>query len=138
MNIKVCSVAAVASNGVIGNEGGIPWKLPSDFKWFKQLTLDHVVIMGRKTWDSLPKKPLPKRYNIVVTSKPLNVETDEPFDYAGNVFATSDLTDALSIGMFEARRRRQDKIFVIGGESLYNAYFKLIERHYITIHSTHN
>lgn len=60
-------VLAMAKNGVIGKDGGIPWRIPDDLKRFKQLTLGKPVIMGRKTWESLPRKPLPGRDNIVVT-----------------------------------------------------------------------
>jgi dihydrofolate reductase len=60
-------VLAIAKNGVIGSAGAIPWRIPEDLKRFKQLTFGKPVIMGRKTWDSLPKKPLPGRDNIVVT-----------------------------------------------------------------------
>ena len=60
-------VLAMARNGVIGKGGAIPWRIADDLKRFKHLTLGKPVIMGRKTWDSLPKKPLPGRDNIVVT-----------------------------------------------------------------------
>ena len=62
-------IAAVAKNGVIGSDNQLPWHLPEDLKHFKQLTTGHAVIMGRKTWESLPPKfrPLPNRLNIVVT-----------------------------------------------------------------------
>ena len=60
-------VVAVASNGVIGAAGTLPWHLPEDLKRFKALTLGKPTIMGRKTWDSLPRKPLPGRTNIVIT-----------------------------------------------------------------------
>ena len=63
-------VVAVAENGVIGNKGALPWRIPEDLKRFKALTLGKPCIMGRKTWDSLPKKPLPGRTNIVVTRDP--------------------------------------------------------------------
>jgi len=63
-------VVAVAKNGVIGNRGALPWRIPEDLKRFKALTMGKPVIMGRKTWDSLPKKPLPGRTNIVVTRNP--------------------------------------------------------------------
>lgn len=63
-------VLAMANNGVIGKDGAIPWRIPEDLKRFKQLTLGKPVIMGRKTWDSLPRKPLPGRDNIVVTRQP--------------------------------------------------------------------
>ena len=66
---KVYLVAAVAANGVIGNQGGLPWQLPEDLKHFKRLTLGHPVIMGRRTWESLGKA-LPGRDNIVVTRQP--------------------------------------------------------------------
>ena len=62
-------VLAVAENGVIGSHGAIPWRISDDLKRFKQLTLGKPVVMGRKTWDSLPKKPLPGRTNIVVTRR---------------------------------------------------------------------
>ena len=64
---EIVLVLAVADNGVIGKDGAIPWHIPADMKRFKALTMGHTVIMGRKTWDSLPKKPLPGRINVVVT-----------------------------------------------------------------------
>ena len=64
-------VAAVAKNGVIGKGGGIPWKIPEDMKRFKKLTSGHPVIMGRKTFESIGK-PLPNRYNFVVSSKEID------------------------------------------------------------------
>jgi len=63
-------VLAMARNGVIGHAGAIPWRLSDDLKRFKQLTMGRPVVMGRKTWDSLPRKPLPGRDNIVVTRQP--------------------------------------------------------------------
>ena len=65
-------IFARAANGVIGRDGGLPWHLPEDLAHFKRLTSGHPVIMGRKTWDSLPPKfrPLPGRTNIVVTRQP--------------------------------------------------------------------
>ena len=60
-------VLAMAENGVIGKDGAIPWRIADDLKRFKQLTLGKTVVMGRKTWDSLPRKPLPERRNVVLT-----------------------------------------------------------------------
>ncbi len=65
--MSVTLILAAADNGVIGKDGAIPWRISEDLKRFKALTLGKTVIMGRKTWDSLPKKPLPERRNIVVT-----------------------------------------------------------------------
>lgn len=64
---EVVLVVAIADNGVIGSRGTIPWRIPEDMKRFKALTMGHTVVMGRKTWDSLPRKPLPGRVNVVVT-----------------------------------------------------------------------
>jgi dihydrofolate reductase len=65
--VSVTLILAAADNGVIGKDGGLPWMIGDDLKRFKTLTLGKTVVMGRKTWDSLPKKPLPGRRNIVVT-----------------------------------------------------------------------
>ena len=64
------AIAAMSLNRVIGAGNKIPWHLPEDFKWFKQMTSGHVVIMGRKTFESLGGKPLPNRINIVLSSSP--------------------------------------------------------------------
>ena len=64
---EIVLVVAIAQNGVIGNAGAIPWHISADMKRFKALTLGHTVVMGRKTWDSLPRKPLPGRVNLVIT-----------------------------------------------------------------------
>ena len=64
---EITLVLAMAENGVIGKDGAIPWHISEDLKRFKALTLGKRVVMGRKTWDSLPKKPLPGRENVVVT-----------------------------------------------------------------------
>jgi len=64
---EITLVLAMAEDGVIGKDGGIPWHISEDLKRFKALTLGKRVVMGRKTWDSLPRKPLPGRENVVVT-----------------------------------------------------------------------
>ncbi len=65
--MTVTLILAAAENGVIGKDGAIPWRIADDMKRFKALTMGKRVVMGRKTWDSLPKKPLPGRDNVVVT-----------------------------------------------------------------------
>jgi dihydrofolate reductase len=67
---RISLVLAMASNGVIGASGAIPWRIPEDMKHFKAVTMGKPIIMGRKTWDSFPKKPLPGRANIVITRDP--------------------------------------------------------------------
>jgi dihydrofolate reductase len=72
------AVVAMSLNRVIGANGTIPWHLPEDFKWFKRLTTGHFVLMGRKTFDSLPK-PLPNRTNIVLTRAPRKLSREPDF-----------------------------------------------------------
>lgn len=103
---RIHLVAAIASNGVIGAWGRLPWNLPEDLKYFKALTYGHPVIMGRRTWDSLGK-PLPGRKNIVVTRT-------QGFDAPGASVAAS-LEAAL------ARCAAEPIAFVIGGGALYAA-----------------
>jgi len=99
----VSFVLARADNGVIGKDGGLPWRLPDDMRRFKQLTLGKPVVMGRKTWESLPRKPLPGRENIVVTR-------DAGFRAEGVVVVHA-LADALA--------RQADEICIIGGAQIY-------------------
>lgn len=103
---RVLLVAAVARNGVIGARGKLPWHLPEDLKHFKQLTLGHPVIMGRRTWDSLGR-PLPGRENIVISRAP-------GFEAAGaSVAASLPAAIALCAG--------EPVAFVIGGSEIYAA-----------------
>jgi len=101
---KIYLVAAVASNGVIGRDGRLPWHLPEDLKHFKRLTLGHPVIMGRRTWESLGR-PLPGRENIVVSRR-------AGYDAPGAAVANS-LEGALALCAGEP------VAFVIGGQQLF-------------------
>lgn len=76
------AIAAMSENRVIGRGNAIPWHLPADFQWFKRLTSGHVVIMGRKTFESLGK-PLPNRINIVLSRHPGRLKRDFPQLYSG-------------------------------------------------------
>jgi dihydrofolate reductase len=104
--VKVSLVAAVARGGVIGRDGGIPWRIPEDARRFRDLTLGHPVVMGRRTWESLPARfrPLPGRRNIVVTR---NVDwRAEGAERAGSLAEALALVDG-------------PQAFVIGGAGLY-------------------
>ncbi|MCE9521841.1 MAG: dihydrofolate reductase [Alphaproteobacteria bacterium] len=116
----IALVVAVARNGVIGKDGTLPWRIPEDMKWFKARTLGKPCIMGRKTWESLPKRPLPERTNIVVTRNP-GYRAD-----GAAVAATIDL--ALDIAWGEA----PEEIMVIGGAELYRAALPWARRIYLT------
>jgi len=108
---RVYLVAAVAGNGVIGAKGKLPWRLPEDLRHFKALTLGHPVIMGRLTWESLGKKALPGRENIVVTRTP-------GYEAPGAALAAS-LEAALALCAGES------VAFVIGGTRLFEAALPL-------------
>jgi dihydrofolate reductase len=109
---RIYLVAAVARNGVIGADGKLPWHLPEDLKHFRNLTLGHPVIMGRRTWESLGK-PLPGRENIVVSRRP-------GFEAPGASVAAS-LEGAIALCTGESTA------FVIGGAEIYAAALPLAD-----------
>lgn len=112
-------IAAVANNGVIGKDNRLPWHLPADLKHFKALTTGRTVIMGRKTWESLPDnfRPLPGRQNIVVTR-------NAAYRAEGAAVVTS-LPAAIAAA-------QSDEAFVIGGAELYAAALPLADRLQLT------
>ncbi|WOO42719.1 dihydrofolate reductase [Rubellicoccus peritrichatus] len=97
------AIAAMADNRVIGNGGEIPWHLPDDFRWFKEKTLGHAIVMGRKTYESIGK-PLPKRKNIVITRQELEIEGCD---------VIHSLDELTSLGLEDR------EIFIIGGGEIY-------------------
>jgi dihydrofolate reductase len=117
-------VLAMADNGVIGADGGIPWRIPEDMKRFKALTLGKPIVMGRKTWESFPKRPLPGRTNIVVTRDP-------DFRSAG-VVVTHSFADARAIALGDALRRFATEIAIIGGAEIYAQWMDDADRLEIT------
>ncbi len=100
-------VAADINNG-IGSDNQLMWKLPADMEWFKKHTIGHHVLMGRKTYLSIPPKfrPLAERVNLVLSSQKLSIE---------NVHVFQDMEDAVSF----AREAREEKLCIIGGASVY-------------------
>ncbi|MEO0730259.1 MAG: dihydrofolate reductase, partial [Pseudomonadota bacterium] len=116
-------VVAVANNGVIGRDGDLPWRVPSDLKTFRKLTLGKPVVMGRRTFQSIGK-PLDGRKNIVVTR-----QTD--FKAAGAVTAGT-VEAALSIAKDAARETDADEIAIIGGGQIYAAALDQVDRVYLT------
>lgn len=115
--IKVSLIAAFSNNYVIGYKGDLPWHIPEDFKLFKEITKGKPVIMGRKTWESLPKKPLPNRTNIIVS------RNFKVFDE--NVFVCDSLSEAVSF----ATSKTQEEVFIIGGAQLYK---QALDLNYVT------
>lgn len=107
--MKLAIVAAVARDGVIGRGNRIPWRLPEDMAHFRELTTGHPVVMGRRTWESLPDsfRPLPDRRNVVVTRNP--DWTAEGAERVGS------LEEALAL------LEGEPQVFVIGGAELYTS-----------------
>ena len=120
---QIVIIAAVAKNGVIGQGGRMPWRIKSDMKHLRRLTMGKPVVMGRKTWLSLFVKPLPGRTNIVVTR-------DANFTAPGALVARS-LEIALEAARGDALRRGTD-IMVIGGAEIYAETMPLADRLEIT------
>jgi len=115
---------ARARNGVIGRNGALPWRLKSDLAIFRAVTMGKPVIMGRKTWESLPRKPLPGRTNIVLTH-------DGAFQPEGAV-ACEDFSEAVQIAREQAAEDGVDEICVIGGASLFKLALDRARRLYLT------
>jgi dihydrofolate reductase len=122
--MKVSMIWAMSRNRVIGRNNDLPWRLPRDMKHFMTTTRGHPVIMGRRTFESMDRRPLPGRMNIVVTGNP---------DYqAPGATVVGDLDAALA----EARRCCEqsgvDEVFITGGAGLYRPGLEVADRLYVT------
>ena len=123
-DVKLSLIVARSRNGVIGKEGDLPWRLPADLALFKKTTSGKPVIMGRKTWESLPVKPLPKRTNIVLT---------RDWAYAAiGARVYSSYSAAIAAAKAIAAKDGEDEVFIMGGASLYARAIQLADRLYIT------
>ncbi len=122
--IDLILVAAVGENGVIGRDGGLPWRLKSDMQHFRRLTLGRPVVMGRKTFESIGK-PLKDRTNIVISRDP-------GYALSGIVVAPS-LAAALTAARGDALRRSADAIAVIGGAGVFSDTMDAADRLEITV-----
>lgn len=115
----VSAIVAVAKNRVIGKDNNIPWYLSSDLKYFKKTTLNHHVIMGRKSFQSIGR-PLPKRTNIILTR--------DPFFIATGCITAHTLEEALAI----AHDNGEEEVFIIGGAQIYELALPYLDRLYYT------
>jgi dihydrofolate reductase len=115
--VIVSLVVAAAENGVIGRAGGLPWHLPKDLQHFKKLTVDHTVIMGRKTFEEI-KQPLANRRNVVISR--------DPAFHPRGVIVVPWLDEALALGATE------DEVFVLGGGEIFRLALPRADRLYFT------
>jgi len=111
-------IVAVSEDWGIRKENELLWHISDDLKRFKKLTTGKTIIMGKKTWESLPRRPLPGRKNVVLTDDP-----DECIDCSVTAYS---IDDALS------KCEKNEEIFIIGGGSVYRQFMPLADRLYIT------
>lgn len=127
---SIALVVAVASNGVIGRDGDLPWRLPDELKYFKRLTVGHTLIMGRKTFDSIGR-PLPRRRTIVLTRNP---------DFkAEGIDTARNLDEALEMATEAGPSPPIDQphLFIVGGASVYADALPLAGHLFLTrVHTT--
>lgn len=119
--MNICAIAAVSENNVIGKDGDLPWKLPGDLEHFRSTTMGHPIIMGRKTFDSFPN-PLPNREHIVLTRNESLSSSDSKVTYVNSV------DEAIKI----SKKYNKDKLFVIGGQSIYKLFFEQLDEMILT------
>jgi dihydrofolate reductase len=111
-------IVAVSEDWGIGKDNELLWHISEDLKRFKRLTTGKTVIMGKRTWESLPRKPLPGRKNIILT--------DVAGEYFENSITAYSIEDALN------KCEKNEEVFVIGGGSVYNQFLPIADRLYIT------
>ena len=117
--MNLTTIAAIAQNGIIGNNNDLIWHLPNDLKHFKTLTKGHTIIMGRKTWESIGARPLPNRTHVVITRN---------FEYeAEGAEVVTTIDEALEIA------RDDSQPFIVGGAEIYNLAMPFVKRMEITI-----
>jgi len=121
--MKVAMIWAMSQNRTIGLNNDMPWRLPNDLKYFKQVTLGKPVIMGRKTFDSLGK-PLVNRENIVITRQ-------ENWHKEG-ARVTANLDQALALAKDLAKLAGQDEVIIMGGAEIYNLGLPVVDKLYLT------
>lgn len=118
--MSIIGVIAIAKNFAIGKDGKLPWHYSSDLKFFKQTTLNHAVVMGRNTWESLPKKPLPNRLNIIL-SRTAEIESQ------ANILVMRDVESVLAL-----KNYLSGDLFVIGGARTYEAFQGVMDKWIVT------
>jgi len=118
----IALIAAMSQDRVIAKNGKIPWHHSADLKFFRKTTMGSVVIMGRKTWESLPRKPLPGRINLVLSRDMAFLQSW--IDYG--IETSSSLEEAL-------RRHQDAKVFIIGGGEVYRQSLPFADKIYLTV-----
>lgn len=123
----VSHIVAASENGAIGIANGLPWHIPEDLKFFKETTKNSVIVMGRKTYDSLGK-PLPKRVNIVVS------RSAKKSDFPQDVILHTDIAKAVNEAKDIGDKQDLSEVFIVGGSEIYKQTLEkdLVDRIYLT------
>ena len=121
MTFRIALIAALAPNRSIGHGDELPWKMPRDMKFFRRVTVGHVVVMGRRTFESLGSRPLPKRINVVLSRT-------RTYDIP-NVRTAKNWDEAIDIARGLTNKER---LFVIGGGSVYDQAITLADELFLT------
>ena len=121
-------ILAITKNGIIGIDNKIPWYIKADLQRFRELTSNHIVIMGRKTFESLPNGPLKNRINIVITR-----DTTKTTQYANVYFTTIDEIDDLIEKIQHQESSSKKQVFIIGGAQIYNYFLNQTQKIYVTL-----
>ncbi len=117
-------VIAIAENGIIGRDNAMPWRLAGDMAFFKRTTMGKPIVMGRKTWESFPKRPLPGRPNLVVTR-------DAAYAAPGaEIFGS--VGDAIDHGIELAEDMGAEEVMIVGGAEIYRQALPRATRIYLT------
>ncbi len=122
---RLTSIVALNQTGVIGCKNALPWRLKTDMAFFKEQTFGNVVIMGRKTFDSLGRRPLPGRYNVVVSHDFGLMPTSETFA------AATGIAEALRAA--ENAPRKYKEIYIVGGQTMYHQFSEIVDRYLLTV-----
>jgi dihydrofolate reductase len=120
----ISHIVAMSENRIIGRDGGMPWHIPEDFKFFKATTMGHAMIMGRKTWESIGR-PLPGRLSIVISRQTLS-------DLPENVIHCRSTDDALA-HCEQSQEKWGEECFIVGGGEIYRQTLKNTNKIYLTI-----
>lgn len=132
--MKKIIIAAVAKNGVIGKDGKLPWKIPEEMKFFREMTIGNVVVMGRSTFSDLGNKPLPSRLNIIL-SKEFGVSSFAKDDDDNVHGVSDDFTNGLHLAKCAGEiylREKNAKCFIIGGASVYAQAIPICDEMYLS------
>ena len=118
-------IVAFNDNNVIGNNNKIPWYIPEDLKLFQKITKNHIIVMGRKTFESLPNGPLKNRINVVITNQ------TELYDKCHETLIYTNFENSFAL-LETLQKETQKEVFIIGGNTIYKQYFEYCTKFHIS------